>query len=294
MWFRSILVLVFLTISSAALAAEAAPVAPAAPAPMTAPMAASMAVDPMTPPAAPMVASMAVAPMDAPAMAVVPASMDPLAAEFSKRTPVVEPMEVKPVAPTPPVEPVASDAQPENWDDPAYGNQSEDPLKPVTTMEATKQEQAKPAPSAPASVSKAQVGDPWWKVLLGGLTNILLLFLSAIATGLGALMIKWISRKAKLSDVEVLAEIEKLYNAAVEMGVNFAEQQAKKLMDDPDAKGKRIEWAVEKIQETIKDLGLAEKSADWIRTRIEAKLGEQNRSKNSVSPPEPPKAAETK
>jgi hypothetical protein len=154
------------------------------------------------------------------------------------------------------------------------------------TLEATPTQAVKAAP--------IEKKGSWWKVLLSGLTSILLLFLSAIATGLGALLIKWVASKTKLSDAEGLVEAEKLYNAAVEMGVDYAEQQAKKLAGDPDAKGKRIEWAIEKIQATIKDLGLVEKATDWIRTRIEAKLGQQNRSKSSVSPPESPKAAETK
>jgi len=200
------------------------------------------------------------------------------------------PVEAKPPVPAPKPE-VAAGVE-STVDAPV---EAETPAKPtMSSAQAADATKVEPAKDSPATVKPASSKDPWWKVLLGGLTNILLLFLSAIATGLGALLIKWVSRKAKLSDAEVLTEFEKLYNAAIEIGVNFAEQQAKKLMDDPDSKGKRIEWAVEKIQETIKDQGLAEKSVDWIRTRIEAKLGEQNRSKSSASPTEPPKAAGSK
>lgn len=281
MWFRILSVLMFMSLATPVLAAEVAPTAP-----MTAPMAAPV----VTPPAA-MVAPVAVPTMAAgmAAPVVVPA-----------RAPVVgmavKPLAVPAMAPVPvKAEPVASDAPADPLDDPAAFNRTEDPTlvadAAVPAVDATKVAPVVKVAPSPVTV-KVAAADPWWKALLGGLTNIFLLFLSAIATGLGALLIKWVAGKIKVTDAVVLAAVEAQYDKAVQLGIDFAEQEVKKLTDEPDVNGKRLGLAIEKIQEMIKDLGLVEKTTDWVRTRIEAKLGEQNRSKSSVSPPEPPKAAE--
>jgi hypothetical protein len=279
MLLRRLVVLLFLSLSVPAWAAEAVP-AMAAPA-MVPDKVPAMAPD-MAPPVAP--AAMLPAAMTAPpvvSMAAVlvvtkkPALAEPMA--------LVAPME--PVKAVVPVEPQVSDSPPyDPQDDPALRepqqSSSASPL--VKVQDATKL----PTPVSQPVVKAATVKqDPWWKGLLGGLLRLVILFLGAVATGLGALLIKWVTSKIKLSDAQVQSELEKLYDKAVALGVDFAEQQAKKLGDNTDTKGKRLEWAIEQVQNVIKDLGLAEKTADWVRTHIEAKLGEQNRSKTSVSPP---------
>jgi hypothetical protein len=277
MLFRILSVLMFMSLATPVLAAEVAPTAPTAP--MTAPMAAPVATPPAAMSAPAVVPGMAAgmsAPVAVPAMAPVPG------------------MAVKPVVPAAPTmapvpvkaEPVASDAPADPLDDPAVYNRTVDATPVVDgvvpAVDATKIAPVVKVTPPPVTV-KVAPGDSWWKGLLGGMTNILLLFLSAIATGLGALLIKWVAGKIKVTDAVVLAAVEAQYDKAVQLGIDYAEQEAKKLTADPDAKGKRIGFAIAKIQELIQDQGLVEKTADWIRVRIEAKLGQQNRSKSSVS-----------
>lgn len=138
---------------------------------------------------------------------------------------------------------------------------------------------ASPAPAPAAQPAKAEKTDPWWKVLLGGLLQILLLFVLTFATIAGRLLIKYIAKKMNVTDKEEIERMNALYDSAVTIGVNFASQQAHKLRDKPDSKGKRLDWALTKAQELIKDYKLPEKTAQWITDKIEAKIGEKERDK---------------
>jgi hypothetical protein len=156
--------------------------------------------------------------------------------------------------------------------------------RPMTPMVAVMAKPAKPVPIAPMVATPkptepkaTPTKDPWWKVLLGNLVQAALLFVLAILMMLGRFAVQWFAKKLKITNAEQIQKMNELYNAAVVMGVNFANQMAHKLKDDPDAAGKRINWASEMITKLIKDYGLPEKSADWIKHQIEAKLGETER-----------------
>lgn len=147
-----------------------------------------------------------------------------------------------------------------------------------TTAPAPAPKADKPT-TAPAPAKKADAKkDSWWKVLIGGLLEILLVFILAIAAVLGKPLIAWVAKKVKVEDAKQIAQMETLYDTLVGIGVNYATQQAHKLRDNPDAKGKRLDWGVEMVQKLIKDYGLPEKTANWIKKRIEAKLGQTERS----------------
>jgi hypothetical protein len=145
-------------------------------------------------------------------------------------------------------------------------------MAPVATMAPGKSSTAKAAPAAPKGKK-----DHWGLTLLGGLIQILLLFVLSFLVMLGRVGIKWLSKKVGLTNAEMTKQIEELYEKAVAMGINYASQQAYKLRDDPDSAGRRIDWATEAIMKAIKDMGLPEKSAGWVRNRIEAKIGETER-----------------
>jgi hypothetical protein len=197
----------------------------------------------------------------------------PAMVDSSKMQPPADPMAVGPMAAPKPTTP-----------------------RPMTPMVAVMTKPAKPAPMAPVMALKpikptvpmvatpkptepktAPTKDPWWKVLLGNLVQTALLFVLAILMMLGRFAVSWFTKKLKITNAEQIQKMNELYNAAVVMGVNFANQMAHKLKDDPDAAGKRINWASEMITKLIKDYGLPEKSADWIKHQIEAKLGETER-----------------
>ena len=147
---------------------------------------------------------------------------------------------------------------------------------PSTEASAASQPHSSDKPTVEKPAVKGET-DPWWKVLIGHLTEILLLFASALALGLGGLLIRWVAKKVKITDQEQIAGLEQLYGLAVGFGVNYARQEAHKLGNNPDAKAKRLESALEKAQEFIEDWKLPQKTADWLRKKIEAKLGEEER-----------------
>lgn len=119
--------------------------------------------------------------------------------------------------------------------------------------------------------------DPWWKVLIGGLLEILLVFVLAIAIVCGRLLVKYIAKQIGVTDKEEIGRMNALYDSAVTFGVNYATQQAHKLRDNPDSKGKRLDWAITKAEELIREYKLPEKTAMWIASKIEAKIGEKER-----------------
>lgn len=134
------------------------------------------------------------------------------------------------------------------------------------------------APEAPKPATKpAAKADSWGKVLAGRLLDILLIFVLALATALGGLLVKWLAKKMKITDQEQIKSMEGLYDLAVGFGINLARQQSHKLKDNPDAKAKRLDTALGAVQDKIAELKLPEKTADWIRKKIEAKIGEEER-----------------
>lgn len=148
--------------------------------------------------------------------------------------------------------------------------------QPTSTTAAPAASEPKP-PAAPENPKANPKADTWWKVLIGRLLEILLVFVLALGTALGGLLVKWVAKKAKITDQEQIAGMEKLYDLAVSFGVNFARQQAKKLSGNPDSKAKRLEWALEKAQEFISEWKLPDKTASWIKKKIEAKIGAEER-----------------
>lgn len=142
-------------------------------------------------------------------------------------------------------------------------------MAPAPTPTADKPTTA-PAPTKKADDKKK---DSWWKVLLGGLSETAITFLLFILLGLGGLAIKWVAKKMKIEDATQITQMENVWSTLIGMGANYANQMAHKLRDNPDKKGKKMDWAVEFVQKLIKDWKLPEKSADWIKKRVEAKLG---------------------
>lgn len=151
------------------------------------------------------------------------------------------------------------------------------PEAPKPKVEEPKKEEPKAEKKEEKKEETKKGEDSWWKVLIGGIIEILLLFLGALGIGLGGLLVKWLTKKLKITELEKAKQYEDLYNAAITLGVNFAKQQAHRLKNSPDAKAKRLEWAVEKATELIKEFNIPEKAAKWIKDRIEAKIGETER-----------------
>lgn len=117
--------------------------------------------------------------------------------------------------------------------------------------------------------------DTWWMVLLGFLSQLGLSFASVLLPVLGLILVRWVAKKMNITDVEKMKAMDAMYDSAVTLGVNYAEQKAKLLDNDPDASGKKLKMATDVVAKAIADFGLPAKTADWVESRIEAKLGDK-------------------
>lgn len=131
-------------------------------------------------------------------------------------------------------------------------------------------EPPKAEPKADKSTEKGK-RDPWWKALIGGLLQVIILFASTLLLGLLGLFLRWLSVKTKLDGV---AKLEHAFSALVEMAVNYANQKAKTLSGDPDENAKKLKLATDFVLKQASDLKLPKKTKDWIVARIEAKIPE--------------------
>lgn len=132
---------------------------------------------------------------------------------------------------------------------------------------------AQPPKAKPKADRPAEKGqkDPWWKALIGGLLQVIILFASTLLLGLLGLFLRWLQVKTKLDSVE---KLEGAFGALVEMAVNYANQKAKTLSDDPDMNAKKLKLATDFVLKQASDLKLPKKTKDWIIARIEAKIPE--------------------
>lgn len=159
---------------------------------------------------------------------------------------------------------------------PPMGAPVESPMKPsepavmapvmapvVTTMAPEKMQ------PGPDKSPQKKGSDPWWKVLLGFLAKAGLAFASALLPVLAYQFVSWIQIKLK---TDKLKGIEENLDKWCEMGIKFAEQQASKLDDDPDANGKKLKLASDFVLKLVSGSGYPKKVADLVSDRIESRL----------------------
>jgi hypothetical protein len=149
-----------------------------------------------------------------------------------------------------------------------------------------------------AAPPKAEKKDKKWKIVLGGALEMLLYVVSILVGTLASifvpLFIKWLLKKFKVEDknaekaaLEAADKLDVIVAKAVNFGIGYAEEQAHKLRDNPVESAKKLDSAVEKANQYLKDSGVVEKGAEYLKALIEAKLGESR-------PEEPKKKNEKK
>lgn len=142
-------------------------------------------------------------------------------------------------------------------------------MAPVGVAMAPEETAGKIAPLPLAAKLEKKATDPWWKVILGALSKAGLAFASALLPILIWAAVTWLKAKFKL---ESTAGLDDTLNKWVALGIEYAEQQATKLDDNPAPNATKLKMATEFVLKMVASAGLPEKVADLVEDRIEARL----------------------
>lgn len=149
------------------------------------------------------------------------------------------------------------------------------PTKPVAAVSAMTAVPTQPVMSAaPTTKATAPKKDSKGSVIAGWLLNIILAFVGTVATTLGGVVIKWVWQKYQLDKYIAADKVDEMVDKAIIKGINYAEEQANKLKDDPVDGAKKMDLALGVINKSLKDSGIEKKAADYLATLVEAKLPE--------------------
>lgn len=143
------------------------------------------------------------------------------------------------------------------------------PMTPVGVAMAPKKTAKKVAPLPVAAKSEKKATDPWWKMILGALSKAGLAFASALLPILIWAAVTWLKAKFKL---ESTAGLDDTLNKWAALGIEYAEQQASKLDDNPAPNATKLKLATEFVLRMVAAAKLPEKVADLVEDRIEARL----------------------
>jgi hypothetical protein len=125
----------------------------------------------------------------------------------------------------------------------------------------------KAALSPPQGKSKKKA-DPWWKVLLAFLLKAGLAFAGALLPVLIGFGVAWLKTKLKFDKV---AGLEDTLNKWVDLGIEYAEQQASKI-EGGGSNNSKLKLACDFVLKMVEAAGLPDKVADLVEDRIEARL----------------------
>lgn len=134
-----------------------------------------------------------------------------------------------------------------------------------------------PAETAPVATEPATVSpkkDSKASILGGAALEIFIILLTISLPILMTPFVRLLMKKLKVTDIEMQNHVNELVGKAVVMGLNYAEEQAHKLRDNPVESAEKLNWAADKAVEYLKTSGIVDKGAEYIKTLIEAKLGE--------------------
>jgi hypothetical protein len=146
-------------------------------------------------------------------------------------------------------------------------------------MAAAPAEKAKVAPGATKKDSKTSVVGGWLLQLVLGVLGI-------VITTISYPLVRWLLKKMKVEDAKAVMMVDEMVDKAVGVGIHYAEEQAHKLKDNPVDGAKKLDMAGSKAQAYLKDSGVVDKGANYLKDLIESKLGE-GRSNGGVKASEP-------
>ncbi|KKN49138.1 hypothetical protein LCGC14_0645860 [marine sediment metagenome] len=137
---------------------------------------------------------------------------------------------------------------------------------------------ADPAKAAAPTVTAAPKKDSTGSVIGGSLLQILLVVLTIAIPIVLTPVVKWLLKKMKVEDLQTIQMVDGIVDQAVVVGLNYANEQAHKLGDNPIKGAEKLAVARDKAIAYLKDSGIVDKGAGYIEDLIEAKLGEDRES----------------
>ena len=143
---------------------------------------------------------------------------------------------------------------------------------PAVAMAATTVPQTPPV-AAPTTVAPAPKKDSTGSVLGGILLQLLLGVLLVAVPIIATPLIKWVLKKMKITDLQTQQVIDDTVDKAVVFGLNYANEHAHKLRDNPVTGAEKLNIAADKALVYLKDSKIIDKGAEYIKDLIEAKLG---------------------
>jgi hypothetical protein len=130
------------------------------------------------------------------------------------------------------------------------------------------------APAEKAKVAPATKKDSKGSVVGGWLLELLLGILGIVITTISYPLVRWLLKKMKVEDQKAVMMVDEMVDKAVGIGIHYAEEQAHKLHDNPVDSAKKLDMAGAKAQAYLKDSGVVDKGAEYLKDLIESKLGE--------------------
>ena len=127
--------------------------------------------------------------------------------------------------------------------------------------------------AAPATVKPAPKQDKLGSVIGGGLLQILIVFMTIAIPIVLTPVVAYLLRKMKVTNLQTQQMVDGIVDQGVVHGLNYANEQAHKLGDNPVKGAEKLAMARDKALAYIKDSGIANKGAEYIEDLIEAKLG---------------------
>ena len=151
---------------------------------------------------------------------------------------------------------------------------------PVAVMAAIPQT---PPVSTPAVVAPAPKKDSLGSVVGGALLQILIVILMIAIPIVLTPLVKWMLKKMKVEDLQTQKAIDDIVDKAVVCGLNYANEQAHKLRDNPVTSAEKLNFAADKAIVYLKDSKIVDKGAEYLKGLIEAKLGETRSTPSTVA-----------
>ena len=143
------------------------------------------------------------------------------------------------------------------------------PVQPTVPVMA-----AAPAKAPVATVKPAGKPDSTGSVIGGSLLQILLTILTVAIPIVLTPLVLWLLKKLKITNLQIQQNIDGTVDQAVVHGLNYANEQAYKLRDNPIPGAEKLGMATDKTLAYLKDSGIVDKGASYIQDLIEAKLGQ--------------------
>jgi len=167
------------------------------------------------------------------------------------------------------------------------------PVKTDSNMAATKPATMSSPPMAVMSATvdsnsqpsmKAKSGpDSKGSVIGGWLIDLLLYLLGIAITAITPVLTAWLWRKYKLDKYMEKKTVDDIVLKGVRFGIGKADEAAYKLRDNPMQSAEKLDLAIKKANDYIRDSGVAEKGSEYLADLIESELGKTRPPSNKAA-----------